>query len=334
MVWCVCSIFPFTYIVNRLSSIFSKNWGSAFRGALWGREKIQGRIQLEAGHPLRNSRYTKLVHGNVIRLRYTDPVTRLNLRPERSCALNFLFRILRRLVGYLLGVLLVALIAAAATFGWQGYKLYQSAVQATPLETLYQSITARPSFVPYDQLPQTYINAVLSVEDSRFVHHHGVDPLSIARALWADLRSGTLAEGGSTITQQLAKNVYFTQEKRMARKAAEMFAALDIEKHYSKQEIFEMYVNTIYFGSGCYGVAEAAEGYFKTDAASLTDAQAVVLAGLPQAPSVYASSPALAHKRARVVLQRMVDCHKLTQDAAAQLSAETDVIPFITRSIA
>lgn len=211
--------------------------------------------------------------------------------------MKFLFRILRRLVGYLLGVLLVALIAAAATFGWQGYKLYQSAVQATPLETLYQSITARPSFVPYDQLPQTYINAVLSVEDSRFVHHHGVDPLSIARALWADLRSGTLAEGGSTITQQLTKNVYFTQEKRMARKAAEMFAALDIEKHYSKQEIFEMYVNTIYFGNGCYGVAEAAEGYFKTDAASLTDAQAVVLAGLPQAPSVYASSPALAHKQ-------------------------------------
>ena len=107
--------------------------------------------------------------------------------------MKFLFRILRRLVGYLLGVLLVALIAAAATFGWQGYKLYQSAVQATPLETLYQSITARPSFVPYDQLPQTYIDAVLSVEDSRFVHHHGVDPLSIARALWADLRSGTLA---------------------------------------------------------------------------------------------------------------------------------------------
>ena len=121
--------------------------------------------------------------------------------------MKFLFRILRRLVGYLLGVLLVALIAAAATFGWQGYKLYQRAVQATPLETLYQNITARPSVVPYDQLPQTYIDAVLSVEDSRFVHHHGVDPLSIARALWADLRSGTLAEGGSTITQQLAKYV-------------------------------------------------------------------------------------------------------------------------------
>lgn len=241
---------------------------------------------------------------------------------------------LRRLLLALLGVLLVAVLAAAVTFGYQGYRLYQKADAATPIHTLYATISARPGFTPLSEMPQTYIDAVISVEDSRFVYHHGVDPAAIARALWTDLKTRTLAEGGSTITQQLAKNVYFTQEKRMARKAAEMFAALDIEKHYSKQEIFEMYVNTIYFGSGCYGVAEAAEGYFKTDAASLTDAQAVVLAGLPQAPSVYASSPALAHKRARVVLQRMVDCHKLTQDAAAQLSAETDVIPFITHSIA
>ena len=96
-----------------------------------GREKIQGRIKLEAPYQLKRGAYPGLVHGNVIRLRYTDPVTRLNLRPERICAMKFLFRILRRLVGYLLGVLLVALIAAAATFGWQGYKLYQSAVQAT-----------------------------------------------------------------------------------------------------------------------------------------------------------------------------------------------------------
>lgn len=241
---------------------------------------------------------------------------------------------LRRLLLALLGVLLVAVLAAAVTFGYQGYRLYQKADAVTPIHTLYATISARPDFTPLSEMPQTYIDAVISVEDSRFVYHHGVDPAAIARALWTDLKTRTLAEGGSTITQQLAKNVYFTQEKRMARKAAEMFAALDIEKHYSKQEIFEMYVNTIYFGNGCYGVAEAAEGYFKTDAASLTDAQAVVLAGLPQAPSVYASSPALAHKRARVVLQRMVDCHKLTQDAAAQLSAETDVIPFITRSIA
>lgn len=244
------------------------------------------------------------------------------------------FRFLKQLLLTLLLLLLLALVAVGGYFALEGRKLYESAIQSVPIETLYETISARPNFVSYKELPQIYVNAVISTEDARFVHHHGVDPASIFRALLADLRSGSFAEGGSTLTQQLAKNALFTQEKHMARKAAEMFAALAIEKQYNKEQIFEMYVNTIYFGNGCYGVAEAAEGYFKTDAASLTDAQAVVLAGLPQAPSVYASSPALAHKRARVVLQRMVDCHKLTQDAAAQLSAETDVIPFITRSIA
>lgn len=244
------------------------------------------------------------------------------------------FRFLKQLLLTLLLLLLLALVAVGGYFALEGRKLYESAIQSVPIETLYETISARPNFVSYKELPQIYVNAVISTEDARFVHHHGVDPASIFRALLADLRSGSFAEGGSTLTQQLAKNALFTQEKHMARKAAEMFAALAIEKQYNKEQIFEMYVNTIYFGNGCYGVAEAAEGYFKTDAASLTDAQAVVLAGLPQAPSVYASSPALAHKRARVVLQRMVDCHKLTQDAAAQLSAETDVIPFITHSIA
>ena len=248
--------------------------------------------------------------------------------------MKFLFRILRRLVGYLLGVLLVALIAAAATFGWQGYKLYQSAVQATPLETLYQSITARPSFVPYDQLPQTYINAVISAEDSRFTHHKGVDPVSIARALVTDLRTGSFAEGGSTITQQLAKNTLFTQEKHLARKAAEMFAALAIEKQYNKEQIFEMYVNTIYFGSGHYGIGEAAQGYFGKTPLQLTDAEAVMLAGLPNAPSAYSpnSSPDLAVKRMQVVLNRMVGCKKLTREQADALAAEAVTLQFLPAS--
>ena len=248
--------------------------------------------------------------------------------------MSSLFRLLRRMAGALLGVLLVALIAAAVTFGWQGYQLYQRAAAATPLDTLYSTISARADFVPCTELPQVYLDAVTSVEDSRFFHHHGVDPVSIARALWADLRTRSLAEGGSTITQQLTKNMLFTQEKQMSRKAAEIFAALDLEKLYSKQEILEMYLNTIYFGNGCYGIAQAAEGYFHTTPDALTSAQAVVLAGLPQAPSLYASSPVLAHKRARVVLQRMVDNHKLSLDAAAQLSSETDVLPFITRAAA
>ncbi len=237
-------------------------------------------------------------------------------------------------IGRLALAALILVVLVEVYFLARGFNLYREAIEEAGLDELAASIQSSESFTPIDELPDLYLQAVVAVEDHRFYAHPGFDAIATARALVNDLKAGAIVEGGSTITQQLAKNVYFTQEKRMARKAAEVFAALDIEKHYSKQEIFEMYVNTIYFGNGCYGVAEAAEGYFKTDAASLTDAQAVVLAGLPQAPSVYASSPALAHKRARVVLQRMVDCHKLTQDAAAQLSAETDVIPFITRSIA
>ena len=148
--------------------------------------------------------------------------------------------------------------------------------------------------------------------------------LAIARALLADLRTHSLAEGGSTLTQQLAKNELFTQDKHLARKAAEMLAAFDLEKTYSKQQIFEMYANTIYFGSGYYGIAEAAEGYFGKEPAQLTDAEAIYLAGMPNAPSTYASSPELAFKRMQVVLKRMVKCRVLTQQQADAIAADAE----------
>ena len=236
-----------------------------------------------------------------------------------------------------LAVLLLALltlVAAGGYFAVTGHKLYESAIQVTPIDTLYSSISSREGFVPYAQLPQTYINAVISAEDSRFTHHKGVDPVSIARALVTDLRTGSFAEGGSTITQQLAKNTLFTQEKHLARKAAEMFAALAIEKQYNKEQIFEMYVNTIYFGSGHYGIGEAAQGYFGKTPLQLTDAEAVMLAGLPNAPSAYSpnSSPDLAVKRMQVVLNRMVGCKKLTREQADALAAEAVTLQFLPAS--
>lgn len=164
----------------------------------------------------------------------------------------------KRLLCWLLVLLLAALAAVGGVLGLQGWRLYRTTQQDLPAAQLYETISARPSFTTCDAIPQTYIDAVIAVEDSRFERHHGVDPLAIVRALWTDLKTKSLAEGGSTLTQQLAKNVYFTQEKHFARKAAELFAAVDIEKHYGKQQIFEMYVNTIYFGSGYYGIAEAA----------------------------------------------------------------------------
>ena len=255
--------------------------------------------------------------------------------------MHTVFRFLRQLLLTVLLLALLTLVAAGGYFAVTGHKLYESAIQVTPIDTLYSSISSREGFVPYAQLPQTYINAVISAEDSRFTHHKGVDPVSIARALvrnpaviLADLRSGTLAEGGSTITQQLAKNTLFTQEKHLARKAAEMFAALAIEKQYNKEQIFEMYVNTIYFGSGHYGIGEAAQGYFGKTPLQLTDAEAVMLAGLPNAPSAYSpnSSPDLAVKRMQVVLNRMVGCKKLTREQADALAAEAVTLQFLPAS--
>ena len=236
--------------------------------------------------------------------------------------MHTVFRFLRQLLLTVLLLALLALVAAGGYFAVTGHKLYESAIQVTPIDTLYSSISSREGFVPYAQLPQTYINAVISAEDSRFTHHKGVDPVSIARALVTDLRTGSFAEGGSTITQHLA------------RKAAEMFAALAIEKQYNKEQIFEMYVNTIYFGSGHYGIGEAAQGYFGKTPLQLTDAEAVMLAGLPNAPSAYSpnSSPDLAVKRMQVVLNRMVGCKKLTREQADALAAEAVTLQFLPAS--
>lgn len=227
----------------------------------------------------------------------------------------------------LLCILLLALLCGIVFCGalaWQGSQLFKSASATRPVTVLYDEVTARADFTAYKDLPVLYVNAVLSVEDERFWQHSGIDLLSIGRALVADVRSRSFAEGGSTLTQQLAKNEYFTQEKRLARKFAEGFAALSIEKHYTKEQIFEMYVNTIYFGSGYYGITQAAQGYFGKAPAELTDAECVMLAGLPNAPSAYSpnSSPELAYKRSQTVLKRMVKCRVLTQTEADAIDAE------------
>ena len=241
--------------------------------------------------------------------------------------MHTVFRFLRQLLLTVLLLALLALVAAGGYFAVTGHKLYESAIQVTPIDTLYSSISSREGFVPYAQLPQTYINAVISAEDSRFTHHKGVDPVSIARALVTDLRTGSFAEGGSTITQQLAKNELFTQEKQMARKAAEMFAARDIEDYYSKQQIFEMYAGSCYFGNQWSGVAQAAQGYFGKPTRELTRAECVVLAGLPNAPSVYAANGELARRRALVVVERMERAKKLTHTQALELRDEVSALP-------
>ena len=214
--------------------------------------------------------------------------------------LHRFFHFLKQSLLVVLCILLLGGLLAGGWFFYQGRQLYRSAASSYPVASMYDTICARGSYTSYDALPQIYINAVICTEDEHFMTHKGIDPGAIARALLADLRTHSLAEGGSTLTQQLAKNELFTQDKHLARKAAEMLAAFDLEKTYSKQQIFEMYANTIYFGSGYY------------------------LAGMPNAPSAYASSPELAFKRMQVVLKRMVKCRVLTQQQADAIAADAE----------
>lgn len=133
---------------------------------------------------------------------------------------------------------------------WRGYGDCQDALKKMSVQQMGAQIQAKEDYTTLDQLPKDYIDAVLAVEDKRFYKHPGIDPLAICRALYNDIRAGSYVEGGSTITQQLAKNQFFTQDKKISRKVAEMFMAFEIEKVYDKDTILELYLNSIYFGNG------------------------------------------------------------------------------------
>ncbi len=166
----------------------------------------------------------------------------------------------------------------------------------------------KKNYVKIQDIPLTLQQAVIAVEDSRFYHHYGFDVEGILRAALVNLQTGSIAEGGSTITQQLVRNLFLTQERSMMRKAEEIVLAIDMEMRYSKEEILEMYLNTVYFGSGTYGVGQASRGYFGKAPSQLTLAESAMLAGLPNAPSLispYVDFTA-AKQRQAVVLAAMV----------------------------
>lgn len=143
-----------------------------------------------------------------------------------------------------------------------GYDRYQEALKEVPLTKKVESIERKNNYTKIQEVPQMYINAVISVEDHRFYKHKGIDMIAIGRATINDIKAMKFVEGGSTITQQLAKNIYFTQEKKITRKIAEAFMAFKIEKNYSKDKILELYLNTSYFGEGYQTVKEACRRIF------------------------------------------------------------------------
>ena len=201
---------------------------------------------------------------------------------------------------------LVILTWVGLTF-YSGWQMYEDALAACPLEEKVAQTTAQENFTTLDQLPEVYLDAVLAVEDQSFYGHHGFNLRSTGRALIRNFQEKDLVEGGSTITQQLAKIWYFDLDKKFDRKVAELLMAFNIEEHYTKKEILEFYLNSIYFGSGYYNVYDASMGYFGKVPAEMNDYEATLLAGIPNAPSVYSPdvNPDLAEQRRQQVIQCM-----------------------------
>ncbi len=204
-------------------------------------------------------------------------------------------------------------------------RLYAAPSQATRIfaengELIASLYRENRQIVPLTDIPPILRQAVIAIEDERFYSHRGVDPRGIIRALWRNVREGELVEGGSTITQQLARNLFLSQERTATRKIAEILLALEIERRLTKEEILERYLNQVYFGQGAYGVEIAARVYFGKPAKAMTLPEAALVAGLVRAPSIY--SPyrnfALAKSRQETVLTRMAALGNISGAEAAR----------------
>lgn len=226
-----------------------------------------------------------------------------------------------KVVWRILLVLIVLVMLVTGFFAVKGAIMWNDSKKGLSITQAVQNIREDEEFVKFEELPQFYIDAVISVEDRRFFKHNGISVKSIVRAALYDIKTKSLEQGGSTITQQLAKNVWFSEEKRLERKFAEVWAAFDLEKAFSKNEIFELYVNTIYFGSNYYGIGEAAQGYFGKEPSELSDYECAMLSGLPNAPSVYSldESPELAKQRLSQVLDSMTANKVLSEEKAREI---------------
>src|SRR5688572_19896442 len=232
-----------------------------------------------------------------------------------------------------LAVCLVFLVALSILFASLPDRDELRTLGEMPQATTLYDVHNRPVFtifkeyrieVPLSRISPHLRRAIVAFEDQRFADHGGIDVVRIFGAVWADLREGRKAQGGSTITQQLARQTFLTREKKLWRKVREIALARRIERMYSKDEILELYLNKIYFGDGLYGAEAAARGYFGKSAADLNLSEAALLAGLVNAPSVNAPTVSMSRAAARrtLVLNSMFGQGIITKDAHARASSE------------
>lgn len=218
-------------------------------------------------------------------------------------------------------VLFAFVIVSFSVIGLRGYMFYKNCVDQTAIETKTSKIKESPRYTKLSDINENFTKAIVATEDKRFYSHHGFDFYATSRSLLINVKNLNIKQGGSTITQQLAKNMYFENDSNIIRKAAELFVSLELEKKYSKEDILEFYVNSIYFGDGYYGIANASWGYFKKAPKDLTLKEATLLAGLPQSPSTYALSNGkkLALERQKQVVDAMVKQALITPQEASKI---------------
>ncbi|PNL90764.1 transglycosylase domain-containing protein [Aerococcus viridans] len=199
------------------------------------------------------------------------------------------------------------------------YGTIASSVYDNEGNVVYETSQNDRIIVDESDISQTTFDAVTSIEDQRFMEHNGFDPIRIAGSFLANLKAGGIAQGGSTLTQQLVKLTSFStneEDQTYKRKVQEIWLAIQLEQDYSKQEIFEFYINKVYMANGVYGMGTAAEVYYGKSLSELSIAQTALLAGMPQAPNAYDpySDPEAAEERRNLVLAEMLDNEKITQE--------------------
>ena len=226
-------------------------------------------------------------------------------------------KLIKRIILFLVIVLLV--VAGIHIKG--GYDKYKTALDIKPLETAVTELQSKENYTKYEEIPKIYFDALIAVEDRRFYKHNGFDIIGTSRAIYNDFQAREWIEGGSTISQQLAKNLYFPDDHTLKRKIAEIFMAMKIEREYEKEEVLELYVNGIYYGSGYYSIHDASMGYFNKEPSKMDDYECTLLVGIPNAPSVYSldENPELAHKRQEKVLECMVELEYITEDESKEI---------------
>lgn len=226
-------------------------------------------------------------------------------------------KFLKGILSIILGIIILTIIVVLAYLGII-YNEVNTEIKAGKIEKTVEGIRSRNTYVKKDKIDELYLKAVIAAEDRRYYSHGAVDIMGFSRAMYNNIISMKLKEGGSTITQQLSKNIFLDQRAEIDRKIKELFYSIELEKKYSKDDILELYVNTSYFGAGYYGIGPATKGYYDKTPEKLSLNEAAFLAGVPNAPSVYNPYEHydLAVQRRNIVLKKMVFNGDITQQEA------------------